>query len=196
MGSSPEERRLVARARAGEEGAFRSLLRRHQRDVFNLAFRILRNREDAEDAAQEVFLRIYRSLGQYDPERPFRNWLLRITHNLCIDLLRRRRIATVSLGEPLRRDEGEIEWELPDPSAADPLEALVGKEEKELVEEAIAKLGPTLRSAIVLRHVQGLRYEEIADVLGIPLGTVKVRLFRARAAIADLLARRLEGDGR
>ncbi|MBM3321551.1 MAG: sigma-70 family RNA polymerase sigma factor [Candidatus Eisenbacteria bacterium] len=196
MGSSPEERRLVARARAGEEGAFRSLLRRHQRDVFNLAFRILRNREDAEDAAQEVFLRIYRSLEQYDPERPFRNWLLRITHNLCIDWLRRRRIATVSLGEPLRQDEGEIEWELPDPSAADPLETLLGKEERELVEEAIAKLGPTLRSAIVLRHVQGLRYEEIADVLGIPLGTVKVRLFRARAAIAELLGRKLEREGR
>ncbi|MFH1682017.1 MAG: sigma-70 family RNA polymerase sigma factor [Candidatus Eisenbacteria bacterium] len=195
MESSPAERKLVARALAGEEGAFRALLRRYQRDVFNLAFRILKNREDAEDAAQEVFVRVYQSLGQYDPNRPFRNWLLRITHNLCVDVLRRRRIRTVSLSEPLQGEEGEIGWELPDPDAADPLDALVGKEEREIIEETIAKLGETLRSAIVLRHVQGLRYEEIAEVLGIPLGTVKVRIFRARAAIAEILGRRFGEKG-
>jgi RNA polymerase sigma-70 factor (ECF subfamily) len=158
--------------------------------VFNLAIRILRNREDAEDASQEVFFRLYRSLGQYDPGRPFRSWLLRITHNLCIDLLRRRRVAPVSIDGPLRGEEGDSEWDLPDPSGRDPLEELLGKEERELVEAAIERLGPVLRSAIVLRHMHGLRYEEIAEVLDVPLGTVKVRIFRARAAIADFLARR------
>jgi RNA polymerase sigma-70 factor (ECF subfamily) len=193
---TPDERTLVAKARAGDEGAFRALVRAHQRSVFGLAYRILQNREDAEDAAQEAFIRVYRSLEQYDPERPFRSWLLRITHNLCVDTLRRRRLRLVSLDEPIRGEAGEIEWDPADTTTPDPLEALVAGEEKELIEKAIARLGPTLRSAIVLRHVQGLRYEEIAEILGVPLGTVKVRIFRARAAIAEALARRFGGEGR
>ncbi|RPJ43487.1 MAG: sigma-70 family RNA polymerase sigma factor, partial [Candidatus Latescibacterota bacterium] len=164
MKSAPDERSLVARTLAGDEDAFRALLRRYRSDVYNLAIRILKNREDAEDASQEVFVRLYRALDQYDPERPFRGWLLRITHNLCVDHLRRRRLPAVSIDGPLRTEEGEGDWDLPDPKARDPLEDLVGKEEQELVEEAIGRLGPVLRSAIVLRHVQGLRYEEIAEV--------------------------------
>ncbi|MFH1278166.1 MAG: sigma-70 family RNA polymerase sigma factor [Candidatus Eisenbacteria bacterium] len=194
MESSPDVRILVERAREGDEEAFRLLLRRFQGDVMALAWRILRNRDDAEDAAQEVFIRLHRSLGQYDPNRAFRSWLLRITHNLCIDHLRRKKPATISLDEPIRHGDGEMDRDLPDPDAKDPLEILVEKEEKTLIEEAIAGLGPTLRSAITLRHVQGLRYEEIAEILEVPLGTVKVRIFRARAAMAEILERKLRGD--
>jgi RNA polymerase sigma-70 factor (ECF subfamily) len=194
MVSKPEEREWVARARGGDEEAFRALVRRYQGEVYNLAGRILRNREDAEDAAQEVFVRVYGALHQYDPSHPFRNWLLRITHNLCIDHLRRKRISTVSMDEPIRQKDGEVGWELPDPDAPDPLEAVIYAEERGWIEEAIASLGPTLRAAITLRHLHGLRYEEIAEILDVPLGTVKVRIFRARAALAKLLARRMEGE--
>ncbi|MBN1824950.1 MAG: sigma-70 family RNA polymerase sigma factor [Candidatus Eisenbacteria bacterium] len=191
MESKPDDKSLVARARAGDEECFRILIRRYQRDVFRLCYRILRNNEDAEDASQDVFIRLHRSLGQYDPSHLFRSWLLRITHNLCIDHLRRRRMTTVSLDEPIRRGDGEIEWDLPDPDAMDPLDATALGQEREMLEEAIARLGPTLRSAITLRHVHGLRYEEIAETLDVPLGTVKVRIFRARAALAEMLGERL-----
>lgn len=191
MVSSPDDATLVSRARTGDEEAFRALLRRYRSDVYSLAVRILRNREDAEDAAQEVFIRLHRALDQYDPSRAFRNWLLRITHNMCIDQIRRRRISTLSIDEPLRQEDGEVGWDLPDTRSRGPLDELLAKEEKELIEEAIGRLGPVLRSAITLRHVQGLRYEEIAEILDVPLGTVKVRIFRARAALAEILTRRL-----
>lgn len=195
MESSPSRlRNLVRRAREGDEEAFRLLLRRYQGDVFGLAWRILRNRDDAEDAAQEVFIRLHKSLDQYDPNRAFRSWLLRITHNLCIDHIRKRRLATVSFDEPIPTGDGEVGWDPPDPDGKDPLERLVEKEERELIEEAIAGLAPKLRSAITLRHVQGLRYEEIAEILDVPLGTVKVRIFRARAAMAGILERKLRGE--
>lgn len=195
MDTSPDVRSLVRKARTGDETAFREIVRLFQSDVLHLAGRILRNKDDAEDAAQEVFVRLHRSLGQYDPERAFRSWLLRITHNLCIDHLRRRRMSTVSLDEPIQAGDGEIEWEIADPAGVDPLENLLEMEEKRLIEESIAELGPTLRSAITLRHVQGLRYDEIAEILGVPLGTVKVRIFRARAAMAEILGRKLGRDG-
>ena len=191
MTGMPDDKALVARARAGDEEGFRLLIRRYKSDVFRLAYRILKNREDAEDASQDVFIRLHRSLGQYDPKHAFRSWLLRITHNLCIDHLRRRRMTTVSLDEPIRRGDGEVDWELPDPGAEDPLEAAARGEERVMLEEAIARLGPALRSAITLRHVHGLRYEEIAETLDVPLGTVKVRIFRARAALAEMLGGRL-----
>jgi len=195
MGSKPEERERIARARRGDQDAFRAIVRRYQREVFNLALRILRNREDAEDATQEVFVRIYGALHQYDPRHPFRSWLLRITHNLCIDQIRRKRISTVSIDRPVAQKDGEVGWEIPDPDAADPLEEVMHRERREWIEEAIGALGPTLRTAITLRHFHGLRYEEIAEVLDVPLGTVKVRIFRARAALAKILARRMEGEG-
>ncbi len=191
MVSKPEEKEWVARARSGDEEAFRAIVRRYQGEVYNLAGRILRNREDAEDAAQDVFVRIYGALHQYDPRYPFRNWVLRITHNLCIDCLRRKRVPTVSMDEPIRQKDGEMGWELPDPDAPDPLEQVMRTEESRWIEEAIGSLGPTLRTAITLRHFHGLRYEEIAEILEVPLGTVKVRIFRARAALAKILARRM-----
>ena len=160
--------------------------------VYNLAFRILRSREDAKDATQEVFLKVHGALHQYDPQYAFRSWILRITHNHSIDQLRKRRMSTISIDSPISRPEGDVEWDLPDPGAVDPLEATSAGEEKTLIEEAIGRLGPTLRSAITLRHVEGLRYDEIAEILEIPLGTVKVRIFRAREALAKLLGRRLE----
>lgn len=191
MAGSPDEKKLVRRARGGDREAFRLLLREYQTPVFNLALRILRSREDAEDAAQEVFVKVYNALHQYDPRYAFRSWIFRITHNLCIDYIRRRKMSTLSIDAPVAGPEGDMEWNLPDRDAVDPLEAASAGEERDLIERAIEKLGPTLRSAITLRHVDGLRYDEIAEILDIPLGTVKVRIFRAREMLAKLLSRPL-----
>ena len=103
-------------------------------------------------------------------------------------------MRTVSIHEPIHHDDGDLEWDLPDTQTLDPLQEVIRREEKDLIEDAIAQLGPTLRSAITLRHLHGLRYDEIAEILEIPLGTVKVRIFRARAALAQILAVRLEED--
>lgn len=192
MASSPDEKSLVKRARGGDEEAFRLLLRAYQTPVYSLALRILRAKEDAEDATQEVFVKVYNALHQYDPHYAFRSWIFRITHNLCIDFIRRRKQNTLSLDAPIAGHEGEMDWDLPDPDAVDPLEATSAGEEKKLIEEAIERLNPTLRSAITLRHVEGLRYDEIAEILDIPLGTVKVRIFRARETLAKLLSQKLE----
>jgi len=191
MASSPDEKALVARAVDGDQEAFRLLLREYQTAVYNLAFRILRGKEDAEDASQEVFVKVHKALHQYDPRYAFRSWIFRITHNLCIDMIRRRKPPALSINSPIATSEGEVEWDLPDVDAVDPLEAVTALEEKNMIEEAIEKLGPTLRSAITLRHIEGLRYDEIAKILDIPLGTVKVRIFRARELLAKLLASRL-----
>jgi RNA polymerase sigma-70 factor (ECF subfamily) len=194
MAGSPDEKKLVRRARGGDQEAFRLLLREYQTPVFNLALRILRSREDAEDASQEVFVKVYNALHQYDPRYAFRSWIFRITHNLCIDYIRRRKMSTLSLDAPVAGPEGEMEWDLPDPDAIDPSEAASAGEEREMIERAIEKLGPTLRSAITLRHLEGLRYDEIAEILEIPLGTVKVRIFRAREMLAKFLSRPLGRD--
>lgn len=192
MASTPDDKQLVSKARSGDEESFRLLIRRYQGDVLNLAWRILRNREDAQDAAQDVFIRLHRSLDQYDPKHAFRSWLLRITHNMCIDHIRKRKPGTISIHDPILTDGGEIGWDLPDMRADDPLDVVIEGQEKNMLEEAIAVLNPILRSAITMRHVHGLRYEEIAEALDIPLGTVKVRIFRARSALAKLLGDRLE----
>ncbi len=191
MANSREEKALVARALDGDREAFRLLLREYQTPVFHIALRMLRDREDAEDATQDVFIKVHGALHQYDFRYPFRSWIFRIAHNRCIDYIRKRKMTFLSLDAPAPGREEETGWELPDPDAVDPLDAAQAAEEKELIEEAIGKLGPTLRSAITLRHVEGLRYEEIAQILGVPLGTVKVRIFRARQVLARLLGRRL-----
>ncbi len=195
MDRSRDEKDLVERSRTGDEEAFRLLIREYQNPVFHLAQRILRNRSDAEDAAQEVFIKVYSALSQYDPRYAFRSWIFRITHNLCIDYIRKRKYPLISIDQPIAGSEGEITWDLPDPDAVNPLEAVEAGQEKKIIEEAIGKLSPTLRSAITLRHLEGLRYDEIADILEIPLGTVKVRLFRAREALAKLLSSRLDRPG-
>ncbi|NNE09031.1 MAG: sigma-70 family RNA polymerase sigma factor [Gemmatimonadetes bacterium] len=191
MARSPDEKKLVRRILEGDAEAFRPLVRTYQSPVYHLALRILRNRDDAEDAAQDVFVKVFRKLRSYDDRYALKSWILRITHNHCIDQLRKRKHKMLSLDEPFARGDGETEWELPDPDAVDPLEAALDSELKAILASAIERLSPNLQAAITLRHVEGLRYDEIADVLGIPLGTVKVRIFRAREELARLLGSRL-----
>jgi len=195
VAQGPDEKQLVRKALDGDVDAFRELVRAYQSAVFHLSVRILRNRDDADDAAQEVFVKVYQALRSYNPRYALKSWILRITHNHCIDLLRKRRKGMVSLDEPLSLADGETEWDLPDPDAVDPSEAVEAEELKEVLAAAIDRLSPNLQAAITLRHVEGLHYDEIADVLGIPLGTVKVRIFRAREELARLLSRRLGGRG-
>ena len=182
IGSIQEDSDLVGRCLAGEEGAYGLLLKKYKRPVFSLVYRMVRQREEAEELASEAFFKAFRALAGFDPAQPFSSWIFKIASNLSIDWLRKRRLETSSLDE-----EGSV-WELPDerPTAEDVLEK---KQTMRVVEEAIGRLAPDYRAVVLLRHQEERSYEEIADILGLPLGTVKIRLFRAREELKKRLGR-------
>jgi RNA polymerase sigma-70 factor (ECF subfamily) len=187
------DQEVVEAARRGEELAYRDLLRRYERPIFSLIYRMVRDRELAEDLAQETFVKALNALDSYRPEFKFSSWIFKIANNAAIDQLRRRRLDTLSLdGAPNAETPEAIEATALQIGAdqESPLEEVEAREIGTAVEAAIAKLRPEYRSCIMLRHVEGLAYEEIAETLGLPLGTVKTYIHRARhelrAHLADL----------
>lgn len=182
----PGDAELVRRCLAGDERAYRELIERYERQVYSVAMRMVRVREDAEDLTQETFVRMFKALDRYDPTRPFPAWLLTIAARLSIDQLRRRRVKTVPLvrSEPGSLEERVVEVE--DPGFG-PDVLLERQEEAATAGALVAALPEHYRVVVVLRHQQGLSYEEIAEALHLPLGTVKARIHRARALLKDRL---------
>ncbi len=179
-----EEQLLLRRAQSGDSAAFEDIVRAHEATVYHLALRQLGNREDAEDAAQEVFLKAYTALGSFRGESRLSVWLYRITSNVCVDLLRRRR-ETVSLSA--ENEEGEpTELEIPD-ERFDPAALAERRDLREQVGKALNLLPPDAREILLLRELGGQRYDEIAEMLDIDIGTVKSRIFRARKKLCALL---------
>ncbi len=174
----------VQRTLAGDPQAFGELVQRYERDVFNLAYRMLNERGEAEDAAQEAFLRAYSNLDRYDVSRPFKTWLLSITSNHCIDRLRRRRLVWLSLEEPLPPHPA-LTSDIPGPE-----EATLNNERNVLVQELLDELSPEYRLAVVLRYWYDLSYAEIAEMLETTESAIKSRLFRARQTLANHLDER------
>lgn len=184
---------VIEEARRGSEAAYRELLSRYERPVFSLIFRMVRDREAAEDLAQETFIKILNNLDRYSPEFKFSSWLFKIANNLTIDHLRRRRVDTISIeGSP---DAATAESAKATSIAVvsgdeSPLEELESRELGTSIERAIGKLRPEYRACIMLRHVEDKSYEEIAEIVKLPLGTVKTYIHRARhelrAALGDL----------
>jgi RNA polymerase sigma-70 factor (ECF subfamily) len=183
MTTVSEDASLVVRTLAGDQAAYTELVNRYHGEVYHLALRSLRLREDAEDLTQEAFIRAFRALDSFDTTRPFGAWIYAITARLCIDHHRRRRLKTVSLTRP---EEGssaeEHEWELPDPGEG-PEEELAHGETAQQLSRLIDRLPPDYRVAIILRHGYDFAYEEIALALDTPLGTIKARIHRARAQL-------------
>ena len=181
---------VVALAQQGREGAFRELIRRYERPVFSLVYRMVRDRETAEDLAQETFIKVLNHIDRYRPEFKLSSWLFKIANNVAIDHLRKRQVSTISIhGSPHAATASEIEatsfeLESEGESALDELEA---RELGTAIEQAIARLRPEYRSCIMLRHVEGRSYEEIAATLDLPLGTVKTYIHRARHQLREAL---------
>lgn len=174
---------VVALAQAGREPAFRELIRRYERPVFSLIYRMIRDRELAEDLAQDTFIKVLNHIDRYRPEFKLSSWLFKIANNVAIDHLRRRQLDTISMdGSPHAATSDAIEstsFEVAG-SQESPLEELEAKELGNAIEQAIGLLRPEYRSCIMLRHVEGRSYEEIATTLDLPLGTVKTYIHRAR----------------
>jgi RNA polymerase sigma-70 factor (ECF subfamily) len=186
-----EDKELAALAAEGREMAFRELLSRYERPVFSLVYRMVRDRTLAEDLAQEAFIRAFNAIKSYKPKYKFSSWIFKIANNHTIDYLRKRKLDTVSIdGSPhARTSEEEAQTRLVVESHEEAPDRYV--EARELggqIEEAIGALRPEYRTAVLLRHVEGYTYEEIADIMELPLGTVKTYLHRARGELKGLLA--------
>ncbi len=182
---------IVALAQQGRDLAFRELVRRYERPVFSLIYRMVRDREAAEDLAQDSFVKVLNHIDRYNPDFKFSSWIFKIANNVAIDHLRRRQPQTVSMdGSPHATSASEIEassFEI----AAEQETALQELEAREIgsaIERAIARLRPEYRACIMLRHIEDRSYEEIATTLDLPLGTVKTYIHRARNELRVLLA--------
>lgn len=184
------DQEIVALARAGEEAGYRELIRRYERPVFSLLYRMVGDRELAEDLTQETFIKALNAIGSYRPEFKFSSWIFKIANNAAIDQLRRREVPTLSLeGSPHASTPEAVEataLQLGDRGES-PLEAVEARELGGQIEAAIARLRPEYRACILLRHVEGCAYEEIARILNLPLGTVKTYIHRARHELRQAL---------
>ncbi len=183
-----DEQQLLQQAQQGDEtsaAAYGEIVRRYQTAVFNVAYRLLGRRVEAEDAAQEAFLRAYRSLDRFDLERPFAPWIKRITTNLCLNWLESAQTRTQLLAAELSRADRPVSLDDWAQTAPSPEQTLVREEQSTRLHAAIWELPPRYRVAIELRHFQELSYEEMAEVMERPLSSVKSDLFRARKLLAE-----------
>ncbi|TVR66537.1 MAG: sigma-70 family RNA polymerase sigma factor [Gemmatimonadales bacterium] len=186
-----DDRELAARACEGREPAFRELLLRYEKPVFSLVFRMVRNRETAEDVAQEAFVKAFNAIHTYNPSYRFSNWIFKIANNMAIDRLRKRELDTVSIdgapGADSAQEEQRTSMDLPDRGETPDAYA----ENRELgsqIEGALGQLRPEYRTAVLLRHVEGHSYQEVSEIMDLPLGTVKTYIHRGRTELKGLLA--------
>jgi RNA polymerase sigma-70 factor (ECF subfamily) len=189
---------LILRCQQGSQpdrAAFSHLLRRYQSDVERLLYHLAPDWSDRADLVQEVWIRVYRNIRNLKDPVKFKGWLNRIVTNLFYDELRKRkRIARpISLDASLQMEDGEKEWDLPSDYPS-PDDDLARREFYEYLREAIADLPEAFRTTIVLREIEGMAYEEIAEITGVSLGTVKSRIARARTKLQSVLQNYLDGD--
>lgn len=185
------DQQVVLWARDGYESAFRELIRRYQRPVFSLIYRMVRDRELAEDLSQETFVKVLNAIDRYNPQYKFSSWIFKIANNAAIDHLRKKELDTLSIeGSPDATTQERMAataLQIGD-AGESPLDELEARELGSAIEQAISRLRPEYRSCILMRHVEGRPYEEIAEMLGLPLGTVKTYIHRARAELKEALA--------
>lgn len=184
-----EDRQLVSRALKGDRRAYEMIVRKYEQPLTSYIHRMTGEREAALDFAQEVFLKAYCSLASYRPAYKFSTWLFKIASNHLIDHWRKKRVATVSIDQPIDSDDDS-----PAPQIADPGPSVARRFElaeiREKIERALESVPEALRELFILRHVNEFSYEEIADIKGLPVGTVKNRVFQAK----ELLRKRMEGS--
>ena len=181
-----DDKQLVQQAAAGDTAAFETLVERYQQQVYHLTLRMVGNDADAQDLAQEAFVRAWRGLGSFQFTSQFSTWLYRLTSNICIDFLRaQKRRKVVSL--TMLRDDEDSQWDLPDDDPL-PEQQMIAAEEREALSRAFASLDPEFRQILTLRIVNGCSYQQISQILGIAEGTVKSRISRAREQLRKKMA--------
>ncbi len=177
---------LIKLAIEGDEAAYTKLLENYRGAIYNLIYKMVRNREETEDLVQEAFMKAFKALPSFNEDYAFSTWLYKIAINNCIDHMRKKRLKTYSMNRPVQSRDGELDREFPDTSMS-PDKNILSSEKARILEAAIAELPENYRVVIILRHAEEKSYEEIAQILNLPLGTVKARIFRAR----EMLKRKL-----
>jgi RNA polymerase sigma factor (sigma-70 family) len=181
--SSQQDRVLVEQALAGRQSAFQELLNKYQEAIRRHIYRMVRDKKMVDDLVQESFIKAFTSIGSYSSDYAFSTWLYKIATNHTIDYLRRRKLSTISVDRPPGREDGdERPIELPD-STYRPDRHVMEDQQRQLIHEAIELLPEKYHRVIVMRHQQEMSYDEIAEALDLPLGTVKAHIFRARALL-------------
>jgi len=173
----------------GQQSSFSELIDKYKNLVFNLAYRMTNNLDDAEDISQEVFIRVYKSLYNFNPNYKFSTWLYQVTLNICRDRFRKGKIPSVSLDSPLNKDDQKDFSSLIPDNENDPEEIFLQTEQTNFINDLISSLPPKYREVIVLRHLRDLSYDEMSKILNISIGSVKSRLFRARGLLKNKLPR-------
>jgi len=189
-----EEAMLVEEASTGNMPAFEKLVSLYGKKIFNYCYRMTGNKEDAEDTAQEVFIKAYRSLNGFKRNSRFSTWLYSIAHNACIDLQRKKKIIIVPIEGHDDDNKNQVKELASDGLSVE--DEVLMTEKKNAVHLAIAKLRPEYRTVVLLREIDGLSYDEIAGVLNIPIGTVKSYISRARDELRTSLINEIGKDGK
>lgn len=179
---------LIKKAIEGDESAYKNLLENYRGAIYNLIYKMVRNKEETEDLVQEAFMKAFKALPSFNEEYAFSTWLYKIAVNNCIDHMRKKKLQTYSINKPVQSKDGELDREFPDTSMS-PDKSILSEERAGIIETAIDELPENYKTAIILRHSEEKSYEEISQILNIPLGTVKARIFRAR----EMLKKKLKG---
>lgn len=188
-GENVNDEELVKRVKSGDIDAFEDIIAKYEKRVFSLIYNVLKNENEIEDVAQEVFVKVYKNIGKFQGNSSLYTWIYRITTNLCFDYIKKRK-EVIYVDEKLQLDDSEVEFQLPsDEKLQD--ELYEEKELKEKLQKAISKLPDKQQMMIILRDIKGLSYEEISEVLEMKLGTVKSQINRARLKLKEIL----EDDG-
>lgn len=193
--NAKEERELIAQLIDGQEAAYETLLARFEHPIFNLVSRLTNDPGDAPDVVQEVFLKVFRNVHTFRGQSSLKTWIYRIAVNESRNHRRwfgRHRSQEITLEPPLGETHSYLDW-LPDP-ARSPMELAMDHERETLIEAALAEINPHYRAALVLRELEGLSYDEIAEILDTSLGTVKSRILRGREALRERLTERLKRE--
>ena len=184
--SSEQDRGYVEQALSGEQDGYRALMEKYQGPLSRHVGKMVRDKKMVEDLVQEAFIKAFDALESYSPRYAFSTWLYKIATNHTIDYLRKKKLDKMSIDAPLKTREGEMEYELPDTTYR-PDKHIVEDQRHALIQEAIDALPPKYHRVIVLRHQEEMAYQDIADELDLPLGTVKAHIFRARELLNKYL---------
>ncbi len=177
--SREEDTALIRRALGGDQKAYKRLRLKYYDAIYNAIYRMIRDKEEVTDLTQEAFIKAFTSLASFNEEYAFSTWLFKIATNNCIDYIRRKKLQTFSIDKPIESKDSDYTFEIPDTTyEAD--SALIADQRKKFLDDAISSLPPRYRQVIILRHVEEKEYQEIAEMLKLPLGTVKAHIFRAR----------------
>ncbi|MFN1833778.1 RNA polymerase sigma factor [Balneola sp. MJW-20] len=184
--SSLEDDKLVDQALKGNESAYAKLVDKYDRSLYFHIRKMIKEKELVEDLVQEVFMKAFHNLSSYSNEYAFSTWLYRIATNHTIDYLRKKKLQTLSIDQPFKTGDGEMEMQLPDTNFSTD-EPVIKKERKNIVQNAIQDLPEKYRLVIEMRHMEEKSYQEISEILDLPLGTVKAHIFRARELLYKAL---------